>query len=205
MNPEFGSNLGILWEQDPRLIGIRMARYKFVAKMLARMNRVLEVGAGDGTLARIVQQAVGHVDCIDKDPQAPHIIRADFTTSSVFCCWPGFLPGVSPRRYDAIYALDVLEHVAPADEDAFMRNICESLEPFGTCIIGMPSAESQVHASAISKAGHVNCKTQDELRRLMRRYFQCVYLFGMNDEVVHTGFGPMCHYRLAVANTKVTP
>jgi hypothetical protein len=23
-------------------------------------------------------------------------------------------------------------------------------------------------------------------------------VFGMNDEVLHTGFGPMCHYRLAI-------
>jgi hypothetical protein len=25
-------------------------------------------------------------------------------------------------------------------------------------------------------------------------YFRNVFMFGMNDEVVHTGYGPMCHY-----------
>ncbi len=79
-----------------------------------------------------------------------------------------------------------------------MKNICASLKPRGTCIIGMPSLESQVYASPHSKAGHVNCKTEPELRALMLRHFQNVYLFGMNDGVLHVGFGPMCHYRLAI-------
>ncbi len=37
---------------------------------------------------------------------------------------------------------------------------------------------------------------------MMQRYFHCVYMFGMNDETLHTGYGPMCHYRIAIANSK---
>lgn len=188
---EFGSNLGFLWETDPRMLGIRMARYKFVAKMLVgMMHSVLEVGAGDGSLARIVRQAVRVVVTCDKDPQAPDVVKADLTT------------GWRLGRFDAVYALDVLEHVVAEDEDAFMRNMCLALDEHGTCIIGMPSLESQAYASSVSKAGHVNCKTEEQLRELMLRHFRCVYLFGMNDETLHTGFGPMCHYRLAIATTK---
>jgi hypothetical protein len=29
-------------------------------------------------------------------------------------------------------------------------------------------------------------------------HFSNVFMFGMNDETLHTGYGPMCHYRLAV-------
>jgi hypothetical protein len=50
----FGSNLDIVWRDDPKLLGIRMARYKFVSKMLCGLDTVLEVGAGDGKLSKIV-------------------------------------------------------------------------------------------------------------------------------------------------------
>ena len=33
-----------------------------------------------------------------------------------------------------------------------------------------------------------------ELARVMARHFENVFLFSMNDEVVHTGFHPMAHY-----------
>jgi hypothetical protein len=33
----------------------------------------------------------------------------------------------------------------------------------------------------------------------MERHFRTVFIFSMNDEVVHTGFSPMAHYLLAVA------
>lgn len=65
-------------------------------------------------------------------------------------------------------------------------------------IIGMPSHESQAYASPQSKAGHVNCKSGKDLKALMRHYFNQVFLFSMNDEVVHTGFYPMAHYLIAV-------
>ena len=66
-------------------------------------------------------------------------------------------------------------------------------------IVGMPSLESQTYASAASRAGHVNCKTGPDLKAVMQRYFHSVFLFSMNDEVVHTGYHKMAHYLIAVA------
>lgn len=188
---EFGSNLEMLWRDDPRMLGIRMARYKFVAKMLPACTSVLEIGAGDGLLSRIIATEVGQLTRCDLDPQGEGVIEADATVS---------LPG---RWYDGVFALDVLEHVSSDREDAFLRNIVSVLSTHGTCIIGMPSAESQPYASVVSKAGHVNCKTEAQLRDLLKKYFHNVYLFGMNDETLHTGFGPMCQYRLALCTGKV--
>jgi hypothetical protein len=44
----------------------------------------------------------------------------------------------------------------------------------------------------------VNCKTAKDLRQLMQKFFHNVFIFSMNDEVVHTGFHPMAHYLFAV-------
>lgn len=72
------------------------------------------------------------------------------------------------------------------------------LVPEGVCIIGSPSIQSQAYASPPSKAGHVNCKSGPELKATMQRFFHNVFIFSMNDEVVHTGFYPMAHYLWAL-------
>ncbi|MFZ5866779.1 MAG: hypothetical protein ACOYXY_12930 [Thermodesulfobacteriota bacterium] len=79
-----------------------------------------------------------------------------------------------------------------------MRNVLASLSDTGVLIIGTPSLESQRYATPASKAGHVNCKDHNGLRALMNRYFNNVFLFSMNDEVVHTGFYGMAHYLFAL-------
>lgn len=79
-----------------------------------------------------------------------------------------------------------------------MRNMVKSLEPMGMLILGTPNLTSQVYASAPSKEGHINCKSHVELRDLMAKYFTRVLIFSMNDEMVHTGYGPMAHYLFAI-------
>jgi len=69
-----------------------------------------------------------------------------------------------------------------------------SLKTNSVLIIGMPSLESQEYASPASKDGHVNCKTGRDFKKLMSKYFNNVFLFSMNDEIVHTGFEKMSHY-----------
>jgi len=32
------------------------------------------------------------------------------------------------------------------------------------------------------------------LNALLAKFFKRVFMFGMNDEVLHTGYAPMCHY-----------
>jgi hypothetical protein len=78
-----------------------------------------------------------------------------------------------------------------------LDNLRNSLTDEGVLIIGSPSLESQPYASAQSEVGHVNCKSGAEFKALMERYFDNVFLFSMNDEVVHTGFYPMAHYLIA--------
>ena len=106
------------------------------------------------------------------------------------------------ESFDGIFSLDVLEHIEAENEDAFLKNTCASLNRHGSLIVGMPSLESQVYASEGSKVGHVNCKSGNELRDFLKKYFHSVFMFSMNDEVLHTGFFPMSHYLLAVCCDK---
>jgi 2-polyprenyl-3-methyl-5-hydroxy-6-metoxy-1,4-benzoquinol methylase len=200
---QFGlmSNLG--WHQDPKRILFTFARYKFVAKMFSGMDRVLEVGCADAFGTRIVRQETKHVVATDFDP-----VFIEDATQHVDPRWAfecrvhDMLNGPVGEEFDGAYTLDVLEHIPAANEDRFVANIAASLAPHGVLIVGSPSLESQEYASAVSKAGHVNCKTGPELRQLMSRYFHNVFIFSMNDEVVHTGFHPMAHYLFAVCCAK---
>lgn len=192
------------WQDDPKRLGFVLARYKFVAKMFAGHDAVAEIGCGDGFASRIVEKEVGRLWLYDFDPVFVSDARENLVDSCARIARHDILAAPLPRPiYDAIYSLDVLEHIDAQREPAFFENLMRSLSSVGEAIIGMPSLESQAYASPQSRAGHVNCKTGPQLRVLLKRYFRSVFLFSMNDEVVHTGFSPMAHYLLAVcANPK---
>lgn len=193
------------WNQDPKRTLFTLARYKFVAKMLSGRQRVLEIGCADAFGTRLVQQEVGHVTAVDFDP----VFIAD-AQARIDPAWPmecrvhDMLTGPVTDTFDAIYSLDVLEHIAPEYERTFMSNLIASLAPAGVAIIGIPSLESQAYASPQSKAGHVNCKSGRVFRSFLEDYFENVFVFSMNDEVVHTGYYPMAHYLLALCTTPKT-
>ena len=184
-----------VWSDDPRHLLFILARYKFVAKMFSGFGSVLELGCGDAIGSRLVQQEVRHLKAVDFDGifVQDAIDRADPD-------WPmelavhDMLAGPVPASFDGIYALDVLEHIPREKEDLFIRNALASLKDDGVLIFGMPSLESQTYASPPSKAGHVNCKSAVDFRQLMKKYFSQVFIFSMNDEVLHTGFYAMSHY-----------
>jgi 2-polyprenyl-3-methyl-5-hydroxy-6-metoxy-1,4-benzoquinol methylase len=182
------------WRMDPKVLLFSMARYKFVAKMLSGTASVLEVGCGDGWGTHMVAREVQSLHGIDMDPtmiRECHDMRTDERIT--FGVHDMRTAPLAPRR-DAAYLLDVLEHVAATDEDVFLTHVVQSLTPDGVCIVGIPSIESQAFASAPSRATHVNCKSGDALKKVLQRFFKTVFLFSMNDEVVHTGFSPMAHY-----------
>lgn len=189
-----------VWDDDPRRLVFVLARYKFVAKMLSGKKRVLEIGCADAFGTRIVLQEVDAVTAVDFDPVFVRDAQERMSPDWEFAVREhDLLAGpVAPRSYDAAYCCDVIEHIHPEDEERFVRHIAESLTADGVAIVGSPSIHSQPHASPQSKAGHVNCKDGPGLKKLMEKFFANVFLFSMNDEVVHTGFTPMAHYLFAL-------
>lgn len=187
------------WYDDPKRLTFTLARYKFVAKMFAGRRHVLEVGCADAFATRIVAQEARAVTATDFDP-----VFVEDAATRVSDRWPitlvthDLLAAPMPGSFDGAYALDVLEHIRPEDEDVFLRHMIAPLDVDGALILGMPSLESQDYASPISKEGHVNCKTMPDFKNLMTRYFHNVFMFSMNDEVVHTGYHKMAHYLFAL-------
>jgi Methyltransferase domain len=201
--PQFGLMSGQTWHDDPRRLVFQLARYKFVAKMLSGQSHVLEVGCADAFASRIVRQEVARLTAIDFDPLFVENARAIMDAAwKIEVRVHDMLTGPLPEGFDGAFALDVLEHIAPVQEHVFVRNLAASLTAQGVLVIGTPSLTSQSYASPLSRQGHANCKTAEGLRELLRAEFRHVFLFSMNDEVVHTGFYPLAHYLLALCCSK---
>ena len=203
----FGLMSSQVWGEDPKRILFLLARYKFVSKMLSGRHKVLEVGCADAFGSRLVQQTTDNVTAVDFDR-----LFIEDAKSRIDPRWPidlrihDMLSGpVEPCDFDGLYSMDVLEHIEQRFENVFMENVSGSLNKNGVAVIGCPSLESQTYASPQSKEGHVNCKTGEDFRILMEKHFHNVFLFSMNDEVVHTGFVKMAHYLIAICCGKRSP
>ena len=184
---------------DPKMIGFMAARYKFVAKLLEGCKSALEAGCGDGFGVPVVAQAVGQLHCTDIDEATlqDNARRLSFVRNAMFEYFD-FRQRSYPTQVDAVFCVDVIEHVYPEEEAPFMRNLAASVLPFGVTIVGTPNQTADRYASENSRKGHVNLKDHKSLRALLEQHFHRVFLFSMNDEVVHTGFYPMAHYLWAV-------
>lgn len=182
-----------------------LSRYKFCAKLLEGKKSVLEIGCGDGTGLPIVAQSVGHVYATDWDRNIieDNRMRLFFLANCSFLEFD-IATGPFTKIMDGVYLLDVVEHLEPSMERTVMQNIVSSVSHSGICIIGTPNIEASRYASPQSQAGHINLKDYKGLRKMMEDYFANVFLFSMNDEVVHTGFYPMAHYLFGVGVGKKT-
>lgn len=196
---QFGLMANQVWQDDPKRLVFVLARYKFVAKMLSGKKNVLEVGCADAFGSRIVAKEVKQLTVTDFDP-----LFVDEVKSQASEYWQknaqvhDILSGPFAQIQDAVYCLDVFEHIVPEQENVILSNLKNSLGDNGVAIIGIPSLESQAYASPASKQGHVNCKSGEDFKTLLNQHFKHVFVFSMNDEVVHTGFYPMAHYLMAL-------
>lgn len=192
----YGSHI---WRHDPRHLCFLLSRYKFVSKMLAGEKKVLEVGCGDSTGTPIILQTVETVCGIDFES----LVIDDNRKRNEYgerCRYDVHDMTESPlgEKFSAAFAMDVIEHVPAKLEDAFIGNIVRSLDSDGVLLIGTPNITAHQYASEGSRSGHINLKSGDSLRKLMSKWCSRVFLFSMNDEVVHTGFSPMANYLIGM-------
>jgi len=192
-----------MWKTDPKLLVFTLSRHKFVSKMFTGFNSVLEVGCGDAFASRLIQEAVNNHTSIDFDQMfieeaRKYSLESPNSRYLVHDILDGPILQEDSTPFDAAYSLDVFEHIESADASRYATNVVMSLTSDGVFLCGCPSLESQTYASDASKEGHVNCLSGPDLRAFFQTYFSNVFLFSMNDEVVHTGFSPMSHYNFVL-------
>lgn len=187
-----------LWRTDPKHLTWSSSRYKFCSKLLSKKKEVIEIGCGDSTMSPIVAQVVDKLYCVDYEPLLlkDNVNRITKNFSNIEFSLLDITKEPFKKKCDAVYSLDVLEHIEPDDEEKFFINACKSLKDNGICIIGTPNKIAELYDT--SKTAHVNLKTCEDYEKLLDTYFVNGFLFSMNDEVIHTGFYPMAHYLIMV-------
>jgi cyclopropane fatty-acyl-phospholipid synthase-like methyltransferase len=169
--------------------------------MAGRDRRVLELGCSEGIGTPILSEFATHYTGVDMDGPAISTAKANWENDKCRFIEGDFL-GQSYGAFDAIVSLDVLEHIHVEYEPLFFDTVSQNLGEDGICLIGTPNATSAAYASEASQRGHVNLYDAARLETAMRTVFHNVFMFGLNDEIVHTGFAPMMHYLMALGCSK---
>lgn len=196
-----GQLLSYQLSNSPRRVLHSMSYYKFAAKMIGPGKQVLDVGCGEGLGTWLLAVECGQAKGIDIDRELIEVGETNWEGPRVSFKCADFL-SVKEKQWDAVVSFDVIEHILPENAHRFFKKVTDCLVDNGITIIGTPNIASHQYASNITKAGHVNLYSGDRLEKEMRRYFSHVFMFGANDEVVHTGFLPMAHYLIAIGCKK---
>lgn len=113
----------------------------WAARVLRRMppsGSVLELGPGPGAMTRVLLARGYQVTVVENDPEAlqtlktlgVEAIEGDLDRAD-------WLAGLGGRRFDAILACDVLEHLR--NPDRVLRAAGDFLQPMGSLILSIPN------------------------------------------------------------------
>ena len=194
---KLGPTYSYLLIHNPRGLFFTLARYKFSSRLIGSepKKRILEMGCNEGIGTLFFSENLHDITAVDFDKEAIEWAIKNLGTKkkNIKFIHDNFL-GKHFGTFDAIVLIDVIEHIYKKNESLLFTSILDNLTDHGICIIGTPNVSASKYSSKTSEAGHVNLYSPERLRDLMRGFFSNVFLFGMNDEVVHTGYYPMCHY-----------
>ena len=189
--------------KDPKHLAFSLSRYKFSAKMMHKCGHILEIGCGEGIGAfMFLAETAAMVTAIDfdqsqidyaREPVHPH--GRDRLT---FDCQDILTTPYAGDLVDGLVSLDVIEHIDPSEEHQFFTNAVAVLEEGGIAVIGTPNKYAERFASKRSQVGHINLFEPERLVSTLESYFRHVFLFSMNDEMVHTGYSKTAHYLMAL-------
>ncbi len=202
--------LGLYWrhmlQADIKHVIFTLSRYKFVSKLLMyRKNlTVCELGCNEAWGALMFQQntELKKYLGVDLDTDAIEYNKRNFRSEKFDFLEGNFFNMKVDEKFDAVVSLDVIEHIRPTMDFEYCRIIIEHLNSSGVAVIGTPNITMSPYAGKESQVGHINLYDQARLNDLMSHFFDNVFIFGMNDEMVHTGFAPMSCYIFAVCTGK---
>lgn len=150
---------------------------------------VLEVGSGIGNLSRLIVPAASSVVLSDVEPQYLDVLRSTFASEPKVTVTSYDLggpppPEVASRRFDAIVAVNVIEHVE--DDVTLVQQLAHLLKPGGKLLVYVPACPFAYGTMDVA-LGHFRRYTPTSLSTLLRRaglssetprYFNLVGLLG---------------------------
>lgn len=190
-------------KHDTNFLLFSLSRYKFASKLVGEEPKrtVLELGCNEGVGTLLLARNASSVMGVDFDADSIAWAKNNLEHDNLHFKHDNFL-GKKYGTFDSVVSLDVIEHILPSNQNLFLKTILHNLCEEGFCLIGTPNITAAQYASKESREGHVCLYSAQDLKNFLLKGFKNVFIFGMNDEVVHTGFWGMCHYLFALACNK---
>jgi hypothetical protein len=199
----FGTSTNQLWQRDPRKLALMLARYRFVAKLLSGRHNVAEYGCADELGTRLVLQEVQRVTVYDRRPDVIDDMRRRHCGRRAFDAHVHDIAQARlPRRYDSIYSIGAIEQVGPEDEEAFARNLSNSIYRDHDILIVGGTAPAPFEEASPNETPSVYRRGGAQIKALMRSYFHSIFLFSMSGETVLAGNVPGAQYVFALCCSK---
>jgi 2-polyprenyl-3-methyl-5-hydroxy-6-metoxy-1,4-benzoquinol methylase len=188
---------------DPKHLAFVLSRYKFAGKMLRRCHRILDAGCGEGLgVLMYLAETRATITALDFDGAQIEYCRqhvaARAADRATFAQQDLVTQAPPAGAFDGFSCIDVIEHLHPEEAPRFMQHCAEALAPGGVAIWGTPNLHASAYASPRSQLGHINLFDPDRFASTLEQHYRQVFLFSMNDEMVHTGFSKMAHYLMAL-------
>jgi 2-polyprenyl-3-methyl-5-hydroxy-6-metoxy-1,4-benzoquinol methylase len=192
------SEFSELFQINTLQVLIKLARYKFVARLLKPTDDLLEVGSGSGIGTMFLSQHVRHVTGLEINKHDFDAACSVNKRDNVVFKHQSIFDYVPERKHDAVLAMDVIEHFKTEDGHKLVECMARQCTSEGVVFIGTPSVHSYPYQSKYSQAAHIKCYDQPELVALMDKYFVRTFPFSMNDELVHTGHPKLAWYYFVI-------
>ncbi|MBU1152828.1 class I SAM-dependent methyltransferase [bacterium] len=184
--------------ETPRHILFLLSRYKFAAKIIGEGKNILELGCGDGLGSIILSEFAESFTGVDFDEELINWAKENLSSKNRTYILANFL-GKKFGEFDGVISLDVIEHIYPENEDIFFATLADNLFHNGIAIVGTPNEDTKRFSQKKVNDAHVNLYNAERLKSSMEKYFNNVFIFSVNDEMIHTGYWPMAHYYIALA------
>lgn len=161
------------------LLGFHQFFYQHIAQSCLQQH-VLDIGCGSGHgLHTLAQQTGGHVTGMDISWPAVSFAAGYYPDLAQHVLVSDALHlAVEAQRFDTICAIEVIEHVAPAE--TFLREIKRVLQPGGRCFLTTPNR--LVHSPGREKPMnpfHLIEYSFEELDTLLKQTFDVVEIYSI--------------------------
>jgi ubiquinone/menaquinone biosynthesis C-methylase UbiE len=152
-----------------------VARYRFAHDHL-RPGRTLDIACGTGYGTHLLSQLPGFWAVgMDADTQSVFEARRAFPDLVThFSVGSGVQLPFKRRAFENIASFETIEHIP--DDHGFLSELIRVSSPNCVCIISTPNRLYSI-SQGITNPYHVREYVEEELRALLRRYFNRVQLF----------------------------
>ena len=241
-----------LWQDDEARLASHLAHYRFVAAVMGVRHDVAEYGCASPAGTRLVLQQSRKMTLFDPRPLVVGDLQWRFQDDWRFeARLHDIIAMPLPRQADSAYCVDFLQYISRDEEDAFVRNLRNSLSRDSDfLVIGSPSygagtdnptgaqhapgadtpaaiaaplnrqdiacrstqpqaalAQEPPQADRLATANprsardeaRIYRRTGAELKALMERFFQNVFVFSMVDNVAQPGIQPNAQHVFALS------